>query len=255
MGVDTIPAAYASLLTVSLLSGHAFAQAPAGMHSGGLAPPPPGSGPPPPPPPQRNPTHQALEEAEHLDSGRGLEFVYFEGGGGAQLAALEAFGSSGVLFPDSETPVLGPVVNVASGVRLLYLTIGPRFRFGHYGAWDLWTLNLDLGWRIPLGRFEPYAFIGGGFAKVAYAASVSTARGDEGNLSVSASGFDIRLGGGADYYVSNVFSVGGTLGADVVRLSRSADDGALAAPPEAYTPEASTWGIAVTAGALLGLHF
>src|SRR5690242_9602289 len=57
------------------------------MQSGGLAPPPPGSGPPPAAP--AYPTYPAypntaqrqLEDAEHSDSGRGLEFVYFNVGG------------------------------------------------------------------------------------------------------------------------------------------------------------------------------
>ena len=61
------------------------------MQTGGLAPPPPGSGPPPPPPPMYpGATQRQLEEASREDSGRGLEFVYFDVGGGGQLAALTA---------------------------------------------------------------------------------------------------------------------------------------------------------------------
>ena len=75
---------------------------------------------------------------------------------------------------------------------------------------------------------------------------------------MSVTGFDVRLGGGVDYYVSNVFSVGGTLQAELMRLSRGATTvtpGNPSPPPSAFSSDASGLGLVVTAGAVLGLHF
>ncbi len=226
------------------------------MQSGGLAPPPPGSGPPPAAPAYPtypaypNTTQRQLEDAEHSDSGRGLEFVYFNVGGGAEFISLDALGGGDSFFTAGEgnTSAFGPYFSASGGLRLLFLTVGPSFRFARFSNWDLWTLNLDLGWHIPLGNLEPYAMLGGGFAKLGY----HDDRAGAGVPSPSTTGFDIRLGGGVDYYVSSAFSVGGTLQVDLVRLSRgavSAADGTL------LVGEGAGTGLAVTGGALLGLHF
>jgi len=228
------------------------------MQTGGLAPPPPGSGPPPLPPPMYpSPTQRTLEEAAREDSGRGLEFVYFDVGGGAQLAALTALSENGKLVPASDkTTAVGPYFGAGAGLRLLFLTVGPRFRFAHFGNYDLWSLNLDLGWRIPLGNLEPYAILGGGFAKLGRSAEGVAGIGD-----VSVTGFNVRLGGGVDYYLSNVFSVGGTLQAELMRLSRGATSVPPPSPmdpnaaPSPFASDASSLGLVVTAGAVLGLHF
>jgi hypothetical protein len=223
------------------------------MQTGGLAPPPPGSGPPPPAPAYPaypNAAQRQLEDAEHNDSGRGLEFVYVDVGGGGQFVSLDALGSSGSLLPPAgKASAFGPYFSAAAGIRLLFLTVGPSFRFGTFTDWDLWTLNLELGWHIPLGNLEPYAQLGGGFAKLGYHES---AFGTSGAPNASTTGFDIRLAGGVDYYVSNVFSVGGTLQAELLRLSR---DKITDAAGTVIASDASSVGLVITAGAVVGLHF
>jgi hypothetical protein len=224
------------------------------MQSGGLAPPPPGSGPTPPPPPQPSMTQQQLEQSQDQDSGRGLEFVYFQLDGGLEFAGLTAIHQSGSLLADtSNSSALAPFFGVASGMRLLYFTVGPSFRFAHASDWDLWTLNLDFGWHIPLGKLEPYGFIGGGYARVGHAAD-NLLGADRG---VSIAGFDVRLGFGFDYYLSNVFSVGAMVNVEVLRLGRSgialnATDSAAAT---AFGSDASSLGITATGGAVVGFHF
>ena len=250
-------AAFAGHLSVlCAFSTSAFAQLvpPPPMQSGGLAPPPPGSGPPPPPQPQPSPTQMRLEESGERDSGRGLEFVYFAIDGGFEFAGLNSLHESGALLPGVEkSSSFGPLVGVGSGVRLLYFTLGPHFRFAHFSDWDLWTLNLDLGWHIPLGRLEPYAILGGGYAKLGHAAD-DLLGADRG---VSISGFNVRLGGGVDYYLTNVFSLGAMLDVELLRLSRS---GVTVNPTDnpaasVFKDDASSLGLTVTAGAVVGFHF
>ena len=224
------------------------------LQSGGLAPPPSNSGPPPPAPRQPGPTQLALEASQEQDSGRGLEFVYFHLEGGFEFAGLETLTKTGRLVPEgAATSAVGPLFGLASGLRLLYFTIGPRFRFAHTTDWDLWTLNLDVGWHIPLGRLEPHGELGLGYAKLGHSADKFFGA-DRG---VSVSGFDARLGFGIDYYPTNVFSIGATLDLEFLRLARSSvalqatDPAAVAS----FGTSASSLGIAATACAVVGFHF
>jgi hypothetical protein len=233
----------------------AGAEAPPPMQTGGLAPPPPGSGPTPPPPPQPSVTQQQLEQSQDQDSGRGLEFVYFHLDGGLEVAGLTAIHQSGALLPDtSKSSAVAPLFGVATGMRLLYFTVGPSFRFAHASDWDLWTLNLDFGWHVPLGKLEPYGMIGAGYARLGHAAD-NLLGSDRG---VSIAGFDVRLGFGFDYYVSNVFSVGAMANIELLRLGRS--EVALKATDSAAavafgSTDASSLGLTGTGAAVVGFHF
>jgi hypothetical protein len=229
---------------------------PPNMRAGGLAPPASNTGPAPPAStaPGFTPTWQQLEEGQSRDSGRGLEFVYFNVDAGMQLVSLGALSQGALLADGRATSGIGGTVGVGAGARLLYFTVGPRFQYAHFADWNLWTLNLELGWHIPLGRLEPYAMIGGGYAKLPRAGEGAFA----GDL-VSVSGFDIQLGGGFDYYLSTACSVGAMLDARLLRLSRSAvpqsptPGGATITP--AFGSDASSVGLALTGAAVLGLHY
>jgi hypothetical protein len=228
--------------------------APPPMQAGGLAPPSRESGPPPPVPRQPGPTQLALEASQERDSGRGLEFVYFHLEGGFEFAGLDTITKSGTLVPaGAASSAVGPLFGLASGLRLLYFTIGPRFRFAHTTDWDLWTLNLDAGWHIPLGRLEPHGEIGVGYAKLGHSADNLFAA-DRG---VSVSGFDARLGGGVDYYATNVFSIGAAVDLEILRLARSSIAVLPTDPAQAasFTSSASSLGFTATVCAVGGFHF
>jgi hypothetical protein len=244
--------AFLSILALPLVARAQLAPPPP-MQSGGLAPPSKDTGPPPPPPTQVGPTQFQLEQAGEKDSGRGLDFVYFEMEGGAEFTSLDAITKSGTLIPTtSSSSGFGPLFGVSSGLRLLYFTVGPRFRFTHTNDWDLWTLNLDFGWRVPLGKVEPHGEIGGGYARVGHSADKLA----DVYKDVSISGFDIRLGGGIDYFPTNVFSIGVTVDLDFLRLARGRVVPLRAATGGTdFTSDASSLGLAVTGCAVVGFHF
>jgi hypothetical protein len=181
------------------------------LEAGGLAPPAPGTGPTSSPAPKAGATEDQLQRADEEDAGRGLEFAFIAIEGGGAYVGLK----------DSDELGSGPLFGAQIGARLLYFTGGPRFRFVKLSDRSLWTLNLDMGLRIPLGRLEPHVMLGGGYARV------SSVQADAAH-----SGFDVRLGAGVDYYVTNAFSIGGALSA-----------------------EYGTVAFAVTAAAVAGLHF
>jgi hypothetical protein len=242
-------------LSIFLLPAGASAQLapPPPMQSGGLAPPSKETAPPPPAPPQTGPTQLQLEQAGEKDSGRGLEFFYFELEAGAAFASLDAITKSGTLIPTtSSSSGFGPMFGLSSGLRLLYFTVGPHFRFAHNNDWDLWTLNLDFGWRVPLGRVEPHGEIGAGYARVGHSADkIADVYRD-----VTVSGFDIRLGGGVDYFPTNMFSIGATVDVDFLRLARSKVNPLRAnAGNDGFMNDASSLGLAVTGCAVVGFHF
>jgi len=210
------------------------------MQNGGLTPPPAqGAWPPP-----SGSTAATLAEADRSDSGRGLEFIYVEPELGAEYVGLNALHSGLYLLPaDASSSGFGLVAGGAAGVRLLFFTAGPRFRFVHFSDFDLFTIDLELGWRVPLGSLDVYGMLGGGYAWLTQ--SVPRPKVD---------GYNFRLGGGADYYFTNVLSLGGRLSVDLQRLQTRLP---AAGPSGMITESVPTYGLGLglTASIIAGLHF
>jgi hypothetical protein len=249
-----------SLLVVPALvsvAGLALAQQPAptqsNLDAGGLRPPeaidseqqaPAGA-------PAESP-EQELERADKEDSGRGLEWVWLNAEVGGEHVGLQTFKQGdlvdGELIKGTQT---GLLFGGGLGARILNWTVGARFRMGAFSDWKLWTLTGEGQFRIPLGRLEPYITAGAGYASVG-----SFATDDAFASQASARGFIGRLGVGIDYYLSNTFSVGGTLNGDLLVLSRAAVAGAAdSTTAKLYAEDGSSIGAGATLAAVVGLHF
>jgi len=240
-------AAVAVVTMMTVLASAQNAPAPGGMQAGGLVPPSPQSGPPAPQPTGPTQTQKQLEQADTEDSGRGLEFVYFGVEGGFQHIALQNIHASGDLVPSPvRTNDVGSLLGATIGIRLLFLTLGPRFRFAHFHDWDLWSLNLDAGWRIPLGNLEPYGMLSGGYSRLGRSADGVLGSGND----VSVKGFNVRLGGGVDYFITSVLSVGCLVTVELLGLSRGA-----VGQTGFYAADSSALGIGFAGSAVAGLHF
>jgi hypothetical protein len=207
--------------------------------------------------PESKQTEEKLEKADEKDSGRGLEWFYLNGEIGFEHLGLQTFHANHLM--DSKignTVQTGPLFGAGLGVRLVFITLGARFRIATFSKYDLWTLGAEAGLRIPLGSVEPYLTLGGGFASLG-SFSVD-------GSSVSIKGYDIRAGGGLDVYVTPVFSIGGSVTGELVGLARSGvvqnpngTGGVNSQGTQAsiYQADGSSLGIGVTATAVLGLHF
>jgi hypothetical protein len=231
---------------------------PGGLSAGGLTPPssqpndPYATNP-------STPTEQELERAEREDSGRGLEFFYINAEAGGEHLGLQTFQAKNLVDANVvETTQTGPVFGVGLGLRLVFLTIGPRFRIGLFDQWQLWTLNGELGLRIPLGNVEPYFTFGGGYASVGAFSGDNVGSGLN-SQDVDITGYNIRGGFGLDFYLSNTFSIGANLTGELLVLTRPGVDPSKIQNPgstdDVYEADGSSIGSGVTLTGVLGLHF
>jgi hypothetical protein len=223
-----------------------------GLEAGGLTPPSsqPEEGYQPP-----DQTEQELERADREDSGRGLEFFWINGEAGFEHVGLQTFQAKDLVDADIvETTGSGPVFGGGLGLRLVFITAGARFRWGNFAAWQLWTLNAELGIRIPLGILEPHFTLGAGYASLGALDRVDTSN-LVGSGNVDITGWDLRASGGLDLYLSNAFSLGAAVSGDFLFLTRPGVDLESADPGNVYAADGSSVGSGVTTTAVVGLHF
>jgi hypothetical protein len=239
------------------------------LSSGGLAPPP-GAGTtvgtdPFAPAPASSGTEADLERADREDSGRGLEFVWLDAELGFEHLGLQTFKANKLVDAASvATTQTGPLFGAGLGVRLVFVTLGARFRLGTFSDWQLWTLNAELGLHVPIGALEPYFTLGGGYASVgSFDSKDIGASIDAANVRIR--GFDVRAGLGLDYYLSDVFSLGANLtgevlaltrpGVDISKLQSSGSTNAQQAQARVYSADGSSVGSGLSLTAVAGLHF
>jgi len=218
-----------------------------------------------------SPTEQELAEADRKDSGRGLEFFWINVEAGLEEVGLQTFDANNLVDAQFvQTKHFGPSFGAGLGLRLIYLTIGPRVRLGRFESFDLWTFDAELGFHIPIGVVEPYFTFGGGYAMLSSLGNASQNSAlalDE----VSIRGWNVRTGFGMDIYLTPVVSVGGHLTGELLALTRpgvsatdlqraassspTTEQEAAATAERIYEADGSSYGGAVTLSAVVGLHF
>jgi len=236
---------------------------PSSLNSGGLAPP--GSGNTSQsgydPRQQSYDTEQSLKSADDKDSKRGIQFVWANAEAGFQYLSLNTFHANNLV--DSQfikTSQAGPTYGLAAGLRLLFLSLGARFRLGDFSAWQLWTLDAEAGLHMPIGRVEPHFSVAAGYASLGSFGGASNA------LHLQSSGLNIhgwnaRLGFGMDFYITRVVSVGALMTGDVLYMKRSqrinipTNDPAVAKAAQIYANDGSSIGGGATLTGVFGLHF
>lgn len=201
---------------------------------------------------------------------RALEWVWVNGEGGVEVADLRTFNANVDNLTVGLTPTsgVGPMAGLGAGVRLLFLTLGVRGRVGAMqpdsggGAWQLWTLDAEIGVRVPLKRFEPYLTLAGGYASLGNFGTAVSGLGS----GFDVSGANLRLGVGLDVYVTHMFSVGGIASGEMLILARPGvpvSDLAVAkqigtlddAKARVLEANGTSVGGALSFGLVLGLHF
>jgi hypothetical protein len=184
---------------------------------------------------------------------KGPDFLFFEAETGAQWVGLETLSVKRDVVPTAaRTQDVGAFVGAGAGLKLVFLSVGPHFRVGHFQDWDLWTLDLDLGFHAPLGAFEPFLRLGGGYARLERAFD----RLQE-SRNLHAHGYHLALALGADYFVTPMLTLGGKLSGDMLALQRAgvdlnSQDGLV---NDYLKYDGAAAGLGLTGALTLGLHF
>jgi hypothetical protein len=209
--------------------------------------------PPPPPTPASNQTVQQLEQAEREDSGRGLQFAWLTADVGFQWQSLSALHDGDLFDERVDGSALGPVFGAGAGVRLLYLALGARFRYGALSTFDAWSLGIEGSLRIPRGAWEPYLFTGLGYTRASgFEGAAEVYELGERREDLVLSGVNLQLGGGLDYFVTPVFSAGARLELSSAYWMRPQ---VLESGSSVYAESGSAVGFGASAFGVLGLHF
>ena len=234
------------------------------MQAGGLAPPPPM---PAGPPSEASKTEELLDRSKKKDSGRGLEWVWVDVGGGFEHLGLRTFEPKNEAFAAGfvDTTASGGMLSGGFGARLLFFTLGARGRIAFYSPYNRLSLGPELGFHFPVGDLDPHADLGFGWTGLGSFNGAVAGDAD----AITMRGIYARVGGGVDYYLTPAFSVGVVGSIELVHLSRAgispAEIAAIKALPslsaaerdhaDLLGAEATSNGGAFSATGQLGLHF
>ena len=169
----------------------------------------------------------ATPHIEKAWEGPESKHVWIDAQAGVEYINLQTFNAdfdtvSVGLLP---TAGVGPAVNIGAGLRFLCLTLGVRGRVASFqdssplhtvGAWQVWTLDGELGLRAPIGRFEPHAAIAAGYSS--FGGFGDAIQGLSAGLDVH--GVDGRIEGGADYWLTHDLSLGLDASAGLLGVAR-----------------------------------
>jgi hypothetical protein len=200
-----------------------------------------------------------MSQLAWLDAQTGLEAVTLQ----TFLADFRSV-SAGLL----PTSGIGPTARVGTGLRFGFVMLGLRGRVASFedpssvGRWQIWTLDGELGVRVPLARLEPHLALAGGYSS--FGGFGGAVRGLQDGLDVH--GVDVRLGGGVDYWMTHAISFGLDLNGELLAVARpgvSLRDLATAkqigtldeAKARILEASGSSIGAAMSLTAGLGVHF
>jgi hypothetical protein len=208
-------------------------------------------------------TSQMLDWAKTEDSGRTLEWVWIDAGGGFEQLGMQTFNASNQGFVGNlvKTSSSGGVVSAAVGARLLFFTVTVRGRVGVFDSGQLYRVGPEAGFHIPLGNVEPHVSLGLGYAAVG---NLHDTVGGAAAPSIGLRGVYTRAGAGLDYFVVPAFSLGLEVTSELLALFRPALTPAevTVLKPKLPTGQAdllassgSGLGGTVAVTAVAGLHF
>jgi hypothetical protein len=202
-------------------------------------------------------TLRQLERAEQEDAGRGLEFFWVDVEGGYKYLALQGFRSNALLDGDAVADAAsGYALGAGAGVRLIFVTLGGRFRLARTSEWDLYTLDAEIGLHLPFGALEPSFTFAAGYAVLGSPSAEGLSEFDPDLVNVS--GVNARLGANLDYYVNPLLSFGARGSFEGLALWRNAAEqpaAALAGAAGTYARDGDGIGFGLTLSAAVGLHF
>lgn len=211
-------------------------------------------------------TTAKLDEAEQKDSGRNFELFWLDAYLGASYIDMRQFSSDSLQVEKASSG--GPMFGIGAGIRLVVFVLGVRAKYNALSAFNMWQLNGELGFKIPIENFDlligghgGYSFVGSlGDGAVASGSSATPTNSD----AVKIRGFNAGLDFALDYYATPNFSVGAGFFADFLYLNRppvdkpaglTPDQAALLDQDPLYQKSGTAGGLQLGGALRLGLHF
>ncbi len=205
---------------------------------------------------------------------KSVEWLFIKPGFGYQrvwLRTLMADDSERLTAHVIPEDMSGPAPSLSLGMKLWFVTFGVTGRVAHLSGVaeeretaevDLWSVDGEVAFRAPLGPFEPYVLLGGGYSTFGGMGDVVDGLGD----GLDVNGANLRGGLGFDFYLTREVSLRLEGTSDILFLARSgvaARD--LAEPKKVGTldeakerlleADGSSAGLAFGVAAGLGFHF
>jgi hypothetical protein len=163
----------------------------------------------------------------HAEAAPRVEWFWIKAAAGYQALNLRTFDAGEDdftigLIPESKA---GPTVDVGLGARLLFVTLGARFTGGFFrddseertlGGYQLWSLDGELGVRLPFGRVEPYVQVSAGYSSLGGLGDALEGL----RRGVDIAGLNTRLAFGFDVYLNRRLSLGLRGTGELLFLSR-----------------------------------
>lgn len=210
--------------------------------------------PPPPPPPLSGGggTVQQLNAGDDAGSYRRLELVYVNAEVGGAYANLNNQTNPLNIYPGGQG---GVAFGLGAGLRFVFFTIGVRGRAAPFSGYTLYEANLEAGFHLPLGAWDPYVNVHGGYAGAHMNAepALTIAGTSVSYTPPSPSGGDFGGSLGVNYYVTSLFSVGADVTLDGLFLNASA--AYLTGTQVQISASESSTGVAFLGSLHAGLHF
>lgn len=200
------------------------------------------------------PEEARLDDDKKKDSGRGLEWVYLNADAGFSYINMTGLSSTDLALVNATSA--GSKFGVGAGIRLFILSLGGRATFNELSSFNLWQIDGEIGFHIPIGHWEPYFGLHGGYCFVG-----ALDDGLSGAPSISVTGGDAGLQLGLDYYFNHFVSLGVDLSGNALILHRDPSPLPAAAtsvlsPQQqaAYQQSSDDVGFGLGAALRLGLH-
>ena len=137
---------------------------------------------------------------EDEDSERKRRF-YLEASAGYNWVHIEAINQDNFLPAGTASADHGAAVGGGFGFFVGAFTLGGQMEWAMHSNFDLGTVALDIGFRIPSPHVEPYFRIGGGYA---WMANVAVSGLELGNVH----GGLIDVGAGFDFQINDLVAIG-----------------------------------------------
>jgi hypothetical protein len=198
--------------------------------------------------PPANATVQQLNAGDASGSFRGLEIGWTNleaGGGYVHMPAKTLYG---------QPSAGGAAFGLGVGARFITWTLGVRARVMPLSKFTLVQAMVEVGYHLPVGAWDPYLNIRGGYVAALFKAqNLELLPGETVNVPAPPNprGVDVGLSTGDDYYFNALFSLGVDVSFDTLFLSYPAvsDAGTV------LLPSSSGISYVVTGSLHAGLHF